>query len=250
VEAIAAENHLTTVDFGAPHTAALKRLLGTNPGLARTLLPDRVHPSASGHLILGAALLHAWHAPSLVTRVGIDARSGAISSSENTKVSGWAAGSGSFTWRQLDGSLPLPIDYDNETVAIAIQAGADLESLDLEPLSVTGLAEGSYQLAIDGLTIGVFTASQLVSGINLARYTTPMRWQAFSIVWGASGSGETQRVRRNLMFGGTADPGAGAAAQTLAALDEKDQADRMAAAAPKERTYVLSLVVPGNPPGR
>jgi hypothetical protein len=250
VEAIAAENHLATVDFGAPLNAALVRLLKANPELARTLLPDRVHPSASAHLILGAALLHAWHAPSLVTRVGIDARSGAISPSENTKVSGWSAGSGSFTWRQLDGSLPLPIDYDNEAVAIAIQAGADLESLDLEPLAVTGLAKGSYQLAIDGQAIGVFTASQLASGINLARYGTPMRWQAFSVVWGASGGAETQRVRRNLMFDGLADPGTGTAAQTLAALDEKDQADRMAAAAPKERTYILSLVAPGNPSGK
>ena len=250
VEAIAAENHLATVDFGAPLNAALVRLLKANPELARTLLPDRVHPSASGHLILGSALLHAWHAPSLVTRVGIDARSGAIGPSENTKVSGWSAGSGSFTWRQLDGSLPLPIDYDNETVAIAIEAGADLESLDLEPLAVTGLAEGSYRLAIDGQVVGVFAASQLASGINLARYSTPMRWQAFSVVWGASGSGETQRVRRNLVFAGAADPGTGVAAQTLAALDEKDQADRKAATAPKERTYVLTLVAPGSPSGK
>ena len=250
VEAIAAENHLATVDFGAPLNTALARLLRANPELARTLLPDRVHPSPSGHLILGAALLHAWHAPSLVTRVGIDARSGAVDPSENTKVSGWAAGPGSFTWRQLDGSLPLPINDDDETVAIAVQGGADLDSLNVEPLTVTGLAEGSYQLAIDGLTIGVFTASQLASGINLARYSTPMRWQAYSVVWGANGSAETQRARRNLIFGGSADPGSGAAAQVLAALDEKDQADRRAAAAPKERTYVLSLVAPGNPSGK
>ena len=44
VEAIAAENHLATVDFGAPLNAALVRLLKANPELARTLLPDRGHP--------------------------------------------------------------------------------------------------------------------------------------------------------------------------------------------------------------
>jgi len=247
VEAIAAEKHLTTVDFGAPLNAAIARILKTNPELARTLLPDRVHPSVAAHLILGAALLHAWHAPSLVTRVGIDATSGAISASENTKVSGWEAGPGSFKWRQFDGSLPLPIDYDNEAVALAIEAGADLESLDLEPLAVTGLGEGSYRLAIDGQAIGVFTAHQLASGINLAHYNTPMRWQAFSVVWGATGSAETQRVRQSLMSGGFSDPGGSIAVQTLATFDEKDQAARMVSAAPRERTYVLSLVTPDNP---
>jgi hypothetical protein len=57
-------------------------------------------------------------------------------------------------------------------------------------------------------------------------------------------------VRRNLLFGGAADPGTRTTAQTLAALDEKDQADRTAAAMPKERTYVLSRVAPGSPSGK
>ncbi len=43
---------------------------------ALDLIPDRVHPSPGIHMIMAEALLKAWHAPSIVTRVEIDAAAG------------------------------------------------------------------------------------------------------------------------------------------------------------------------------
>jgi len=239
VEAIARESHLPTVDFGAPLNEAVAHVFTANPELARTLLPDRVHPSPAGHLVLGAALLRAWHAPSVVSRVAIDAGRVAVEASENCVVSDLGAASGRITWQQADRALPLPVNFDDAGVQLACEAQSGLESLDQEPLQVTGLAGGSYELQVDGKPVGRFSAAELAAGVNLARYGTPMRGQAFWVVWGAEGSHDTELVRRDIMAHGPKTPAMAQAAETLASFDEGNQADRSRAAQPKPHAFSL-----------
>jgi lysophospholipase L1-like esterase len=239
IAAIAQENHAQTVDFGGPLNAAIARVAQRNPELARTLLPDRVHPSPAGHLVLGAALLRAWHAPSLVTRVAIDAQ--ALSAqAENTAVSDVSAAGGKLEWRQLDRALPLPLNFQDAGVELASGAQADLEALDQEPLRVTGLAEGSYELRIDGSVVGTFSRSELEAGVNLALYGTPMRAQAFPVAWGAEGSHQAQLVRRDMMAHGQKTPAMAQATETLASYDEGNQIDRSRSAVPKAHAFSLA----------
>jgi len=242
VAAIALEDHLQTVDFGAPLNAAIAKVAQKDPELARTLLPDRVHPSPAGHLVLGAALLRAWHAPSLVTRVAINARSQSAEAAENTEVSAVTGDGGKLAWTQLDRALPLPLNFQDAGVDLASESQADLESLDLEPLRVTGLAKGSYELRIDGDVVGRFSRSELEAGVNLARYGTPMRAQAFPVLWGSEGSQQAEVVRRGMMAHGAKTPAMAQAAETLASYDEANQTDRSRSAVPKARAFSLALL--------
>jgi lysophospholipase L1-like esterase len=238
VSAIGAELHLPVVDFGASVDQGLKAVWNENHDLAKQLLPDRVHPSPAGHIVMGASLLRAWHAPSLVARVEIDAAKAAVTSSENASVTELSPAGGGLTWKETDQGLPLGLNFDDSNVDLAQKAGADLESLDSEPLVVTGLKPGRYELRIDGNPIGTFTAEGLAAGINLARYGTPMRQQAGQVGWGTDDGSKLQVVaRRMAVSAGAGESGAAQAAAALAAHDEADQSKRSGYAVPQEQSF-------------
>lgn len=228
------------VDFREPLNAGLASLRATNPALARQILPDRVHPSDAGHLVMGAALLRAWNAPALVTRVEIEAGGPRVVAAERAAVSDLEAADGGLTWTQLDEALPLPLGFEGATVELAEAAGAGLEALDQQPLVVTGLAAGSYALRIDDQEVGTFSESELAAGVNLAILSTPMWRQAFSIRWAAAGRLELRRLHRQMVAGTLADPRWSSAATALEAFDEATQAAREQAARPVPRRYRLA----------
>ena len=228
------------MDFRDPVNAGVASVQATHPELARQILPDRVHPSDAGHLVMGAALLRGWNAPTLVTRVEIEAAEPRVAASERTEVSGLEAVDGGLAWTQLDAALPLPVRFEGATVELAEAAGAGLEALDEQPLVVTGLAAGSYDLRIDDQAVGTFSESELAAGINLATLSTPMKRQAFSIRWAAEGRDELRRVHRQLVADDSDDPRWGNTAEGLASFDEKTQRERRDAAQPVVRQYRIT----------
>jgi lysophospholipase L1-like esterase len=238
VTSLGAQEKAAVVDFREPVNAGIAAVLKDNPELARQVLPDRVHPGAAGHLVMGATLLRAWSAPSLVTRVEIDAAGKRVVAAENTEVSGLVS-EGRVSWTQLDRALPLPLSFEDGETELAQRAGADIESLDQEPLVVTGLGSGRFELNVDGQSVGTFGGAELATGVNLARYRTPMRWQAYSVKWSVAGGHEEQRVRRELLVATAKDPALRAPAEALAARDEVEQKERSQGAAPKARRYEL-----------
>ena len=242
VTMLGAKERAAVVDFRDPLNAGIAAVARDNPELARLILPDRVHPGPAGNLVMGATLLRAWSAPPLVTRVEIDAAAGTVVAAEGTDVSGLAAAEGGLAWTQADRALPLPLSFDDADTELAQRAGADLEGLDRQPLAVRGLAAGRYELKIDGQATGRFTETELAAGVNLARFDTPMRGQAYRVKWSVGDSHERQRVRRQLVAGAANDPAARAAAEALAAVDEAAQAQRSKDAVPQPRRYELVAV--------
>jgi lysophospholipase L1-like esterase len=238
VTTLGAQEKATVADFREPLNDGIAAVLKGNPDLARQVLPDRVHPGAAGHLVMGATLLRAWHAPALVTRVAIDAAGKRVVTAESTDVSGLAA-EGAVSWTQLDRALPLPLSFEDAETELAQKAGADVESLDQELLVVTGLAPGRFELKIDGQSVGAFGDAELAGGVNLARYNTPMRRQAYGVRWSVEGGHESQRVRRGLLVAAAKDPSLLAPADALAARDEVEQKERSVDATPKARRYEL-----------
>jgi lysophospholipase L1-like esterase len=245
VAAIGVDEHLEVVDFGKAVDDGLRAVWAENKDLAKQLLPDRVHPNPSGHTVMGATLLRAWHAPSVVTHVQIDALAGKALSAENATVSEVVASSGTLTWKETDSSLPLPVNFDNSDTFLAEKAGADLEAIDSEALVVTGLKAGAYHLMIGDSDIGTFAADQLASGINLARYNTPMRSEGNSVGWSSEDSLQAQLTRRQ-MFRATGSPVKGGAetADLLLAYDEALQAARSSNILLPERVFTLSPITP------
>jgi len=229
---------MTTADFRTPLNAGLATLVAADPALAQQLLPDRVHPSPAGHLVMGATLLRAWNASGLVSRVELDAV-GAVIAAEKTAVNELVAEGGALRWTQLDEALPLPLSLDDADVALAQEAGAGLEGLDAEPLVVRGLAPGRYELRIDGQAVGTFGAGELAKGIDLAERNTPQRWQAYAVRWSVADSQELQRVRRRLLASTPASAQAKPAIEALTALDAAARKTRRESAQPKRRRYEL-----------
>lgn len=236
---LGANERTTVVDFRDPVNAGIAAVLKENPDLARQVVPDRVHPGPAGHVVMGATLLRAWNAPSLVTRVEIDAAARRIVAAENSEVSGLTAEGDGLSWTQLDRALPLPISFEDAETELAQQAGADLESLDRQPLVVTGLPAGRFELEIDGQTVGTFADADLAKGVNLARYATPVRWQAYAAKWSIGSGQERQRVRRDLLVAAAKDPALKATTEALAQHDEAAQRQRSVDATPKPRKYEL-----------
>ncbi len=81
---------------------------------------------------------------------------------------------------------PLESSEVNPVAALVTKISGMYPALDEETLRVTGLSGNSYQLKIDGKTVGTFSKDQLESGINLAKYDTPMMEQAdkvLTLVW-------------------------------------------------------------------
>jgi lysophospholipase L1-like esterase len=248
VATLGAREKATVVDFCDPVNAGVAAVLKDNPELARQVLPDRVHPGPAGHVVMGATLLRTWKAPPLVTRVAIDAASKAVVAAEGSEVGGLAATNGGLAWTQTDRALPLPLSFEDGETELAQKAGADLESLDRQPLVVTGLAPGRFELKIDGQSVGTFGDAELAKGVNLARFNTPMRGQAYSVKWSIGGGHEAQRVRRELLVAAANDPALRLAADALAARDEAVQKQRSVDATPKPRKYEL-VRMSSNPGG-
>ncbi|MBI2680747.1 MAG: SGNH/GDSL hydrolase family protein [Candidatus Solibacter usitatus] len=177
IKELANREHLAVADLNTPVVAMLQRARAQNAALSQKIIPDRVHPGPSGHLIMAAALLKAWNAPALVSDVEIDSRTGKATRSENAEVTGIANSNG-LRWLERDRALPMPVDWKDETLTLAVRSSDFLAALNQEKLRVTGLSDGSYVLKIDAETVGTFGAAQLAGGINLAEWATPMAKQA------------------------------------------------------------------------
>jgi lysophospholipase L1-like esterase len=245
VTAIGADLHLEVIDFGERLDRGLSATSQDNADLAGLILPDRVHPSPGGHLVMGACLLQAWNAPALVAQVHIDAASKTVVSATNAAISDLTVQAGAISWHETDLGLPLPHNFEDSDTKLAQKAGADLELIDSEPLEITGLDSGNYQLRIDDQDVGQYSDKTLAGGVNLALCQTPMRQQAYQVRWGPDDGTAVQRVRRQMLVAASkGESGAAAAAEVLASHDEADQAKRSVLALPKEHVFTLTKAGP------
>jgi hypothetical protein len=178
VDQLAKRERLAPVaDLNGPVVAALEKAKATNPELSQKIIPDYVHPGASGHLLMAGALLKTWHAPAIVTSIEIDAAAKKLTRSENSKVTGFEAGD-NLHWTQTDSALPMPVDMNDAVMALAVNSSDFVPSLNQQTLKVAGLKDASYVLRIDGNLVGKFASQQLAEGVNLALLPTPMFQQA------------------------------------------------------------------------
>ncbi len=208
VKSLADRYHLIDVDFNTPMNQLLNQTYQTHPQLAKKLFPGFIHPGPEMEMVMAQQLLQAWGAPATVSDVALTAQ-GKVLQQTNTRVSGFAAAHGRLQWRQLDNALPLPMlslhekwpqfpkwnifmppqpnpTYTNPVAALVDSMSGFTHNLDQERLRVEGLTAPRYRLEVDGNFIAEFSPSQLAGGVNLARYFTPMLWQAYhvqNLVW-------------------------------------------------------------------
>lgn len=178
VRELAAKNDGTVVDFHGPMTAL--NLEQQKQDSKWTIVGgDRVHPGAPGHLMMAWLFLKTQGAPSVVSKVTLDAASGRVVENVNAEVTAVTKNDAGVTFTVLEKALPFPIDPAAKAVLGLLPIETDLNQ---EILSVRGLAFGNYDLTIDGVAVGRYSAPQLEHGINLAiNEATPQFKQAQTV---------------------------------------------------------------------
>ncbi|MBI4906710.1 MAG: DUF1080 domain-containing protein [Acidobacteria bacterium] len=177
---LSAKESLILADLNRPVAEMLKRAKAADAELSTKILPDRVHPGASGHLIMAASLLKAWNAPAMVSSVEIDAAGKRVGRTGNTAVTQAAFGR-AVAWTQKDDALPMPVDMSDPVMSLAVRSSDFQEALNRQMVKVSGLAAGNHTLLIDGEEMGTWTAAQLAAGVNLSAVRTPMWAQAWQV---------------------------------------------------------------------
>lgn len=165
VRRVAAAHKLPVIDLYSDLATVLKK----NP--TPPLLNDRIHPNPVGHLILAGSLIAADGAPAVFADQTIDIVGKRIES-HGAECSALSVSDGQIAWNYRPAGLPFPLSADYRT---ADALGGLTGKFNREMLKVNGLADGKYSLAIDGEKIGIFSAGELASGVNLAILNTPMQ---------------------------------------------------------------------------
>lgn len=189
VKSLAQKEHLDVADLNTSVVAALEKAkeidtTPANPGsltLAQRIIADRVHPGPGGQLLMAKALLKAWNAPALVSKTEITLGAKVSATGENTHLSGVQLHEGTLRWTQTDKALPMPLNMADAPLALCVRASDIVETLNQQPLKITGLTAANYTLSVDDQKIGTFTKEQLAEGINLATLSTPMTKQAMDV---------------------------------------------------------------------
>jgi hypothetical protein len=146
---LAQRSQVSVVDLNGPMVEMLKKAKALDPAGAKTLIPDRVHPSAGGPLVMAEALLKAWGASPIVSAVEIDAASKQVAGADNTAVTELTVGQ-TISWSQKDGSLPMLVSLRDPsiptnsrrgaaTMDLALKSSDFMEALNRQTLRVRGL---------------------------------------------------------------------------------------------------------------
>jgi lysophospholipase L1-like esterase len=167
---LAKEYKATLADTNAPLVAALEKAKAADPTLASQVIKDRVHPGPGGHMVMAAAVLKAWNAPSTVAEIAIDAARRRAGASVNTRISRLRLTHDGLAFTHLDGALPWPLDRDpqkNRDMQLMLQSTDEGQTLDRFTLTVAGLPAGKYAVKVDGTEMAQVTGAALESGLDL-----------------------------------------------------------------------------------
>jgi lysophospholipase L1-like esterase len=175
---VAAKQGATFVDQFDPYMAIMLRERAADP-TAFIGGGDAVHPGPAGHTIMAWAVLKGLGAMALVSRAEIDGAAGKVLASEGCQITNLKAEQGTVAFDRVDAALPLPIDPKAEP---ALKLTPILQDLDRYELQVTGLPAGTYELSIDGESVGKASSEDLAKGWNLATTAGPITKQAQEVL--------------------------------------------------------------------
>lgn len=177
VKQLAQQNGYGVIDQNTPLVDMLQKANAANPTLAQKIIPDRIHPTAQGHLVSSDDILKAWHFSPMVSDTTIDWKTG-HAKVINGKVSGWNNG----TFKLQENSLPIPFDRTDAMTKLVLDSSTVAQDLNHEILRVNDMPTGNYILKIDGKPMGTFSDANFSSGIDLSTLPTPMIAQANQVV--------------------------------------------------------------------
>lgn len=175
---VAAKQGATFVDQFAPYMAIMLRERAADPA-AFIGGGDAVHPGPAGHTIMAWAILKGLGATALVSKAEIDGAAGKVVAADGCRVTNLKVGTGTVAFDRSDDALPMPVDAKAEP---ALKLAPILQDLDRYELQVTALPAGTYELSIDGESVGKASSEELAKGWNLAISAGPITKQAKEVL--------------------------------------------------------------------
>jgi lysophospholipase L1-like esterase len=148
-----------------------------------TMIPDTVHPTATGHAIMAAAFINDTVFCPPVSEILITKKDNqwmaTVGNGELSDVQGGETITFTFKAQSLPWVLPPEADEGRKLVPLAFKKPPKLSS---ERLAVRNLAPGKYELKIDGESVGQWTDAELAAGIDLGENPkTPQYQQALRV---------------------------------------------------------------------
>ena len=191
---LAAEFHGGLVDFNDPMGRINAEQQQKDPSF--TLIgPDRIHPLATGQLVMAYLFLTAQKVPAIVSDLSIDAATSGVVRQDNGAVTNVKPENGGLTFIAKENALPFPLSADGLKKVEALVPFTN--DLNREILTVANLPAGYYQVSIDGQKVQDCTADDLKNGINLAtNVDTPQYKQALKVLDLARRSRQLENLTR------------------------------------------------------
>ncbi len=174
---VAARGNAQFVDQFAPYMGVMLAERAKNPQ-AFIGGGDAVHPGPAGHTLMAWAVLKGLGASAAVSKVEIQVASSSAAA-DGCKVENVDTGGGGVAFDRTDDALPMPIDV---RAVAALKLAPVLEDLSQYGLRVAGLAEGNYEITIDGESAAKASAVELAAGINLSSAEGPVTKQAREVL--------------------------------------------------------------------
>lgn len=138
---------------------------------------DRVHPAASGHLVMAYQFLKTMNAPRFVS--GIYIGKNKLQKCIECSISHFKQNKDVLSFSLKENALPFPT-ISSQTEGLKLVPFE--QDFNLQMLHIGGLKKGMYSIFIDSVLIGEFSSLQLEQGINLADYhQSPQFQQALAV---------------------------------------------------------------------
>jgi len=179
IKDMALKYNLKVVDYWSFMNTINIKEQQANPAFTLTS-QDRVHPQATGHLVMAYQFIKSMGASPLISKISIENNlKSSQKSSQNCKILSLNKNPKRLTFEVKEHALPFPISETQKNGAKLVDIDNQLNS---QLLSVKGLSNGSYELRIDSQKIATFTNEELAKGVNLAVYIqTPQYQQAMDV---------------------------------------------------------------------
>lgn len=184
IENYAHQADLNVANLNTAVIAMLHRATTLAPEDAQKIIPDRVHPSFSGHLIMAEQLLHSWNVRPFISKVELaaGAETPTAGNVQHAVLADLSAVNAGLRWTETEDALPLPLAEWQKNrgygpVELVLRSSDFAKAMNDEQLRVTGLKSGVYALKIDGANVASFNNDELARGVNLGVLDTPMTKQ-------------------------------------------------------------------------
>ncbi len=182
---LAAAQKVSFADQYTVTRAATEKMEVADPE-GKVALPygDGFHTSPPGGLLMAHAILTQLNAPAVVSTAFVNAgdRTTAVPSPVGCKITDVTAADGAVSFTRLDDAVPMPIQKDWLSM---LPYTNDLKDLNHYGLTVAGLKDGDYDIAIDGAKVMKASAKELGAGVNLGNVTTGPIYEQGNKVWQA-----------------------------------------------------------------